>query len=79
VNEPLWRKVLCWMAVTSFFLLPLCAFVVVVSSVVAGEGLSPREVDNFKAFSSYQATLGGLVLGLAGLNTWDKKIANGPK
>ena len=75
--EPLWRKILCWGAVVCFFLLPLIAFVVVLSSVVAGGGLTDHEVANFKAFSGYQTTLGALVFGLAGLNTWDKMNGNG--
>jgi hypothetical protein len=73
MNDPLWRKILCWGAVISFFLLPLVAFVVVVSSVLVGAGLSDQEVQNFKAFSGYQATLGALVFGLAGLNTWQQR------
>jgi hypothetical protein len=77
MSEPLWRKILCWGAMTSFFLLPFVAFIVVVYSVTLGAGLTDTEVQNFKAFSSYQTTLAALVFGLAGLNSWDKKIANG--
>jgi hypothetical protein len=77
VKEPLWRGVLCWGAVLSFFALPITAFVVVIASVISGGGLSTQEVDNIKAFSGYQATLGALVFGLAGLNTWDRR--NGAK
>jgi hypothetical protein len=80
MKEPLWRQVLCWGAVICFFLLPLTAFLIVVYGITVGSVgfLSEEEFKFFKEFTPFEATLATLVFGLAGLNTWDKKI-NGVK
>lgn len=78
MNEPLWRKVLCWGAVACFFVMPGTAFALVVyDAFTAGTFLRAEDIGNLKAFSTYQATLTALLFGLAGLNTWDRR--NGSK
>lgn len=81
MQEPLWRQVLCWGAVVSFFVMPSLLFILVFYNAIRREGfLTPEEIHDFQALSPYQATLAALVVGLAGLNTWDKRTTStGPK
>jgi hypothetical protein len=61
-------------------MLPLTVFSIAVYSTTIGSVgfLSTEEAKLFQEFTPFEATLATLVFGLAGLNTWDKKI-NGVK
>jgi len=75
---PPWRKFLCWAAVLTFFLFPMTFFVLeMLSFLTPLHNLSEQELANFKWMREYMMMLAGLVFGLAGLNSWDKR--NGGK
>ena len=66
MTEPFWRTVLCWIAVVTFFALPLVVFVLQVFERLP----DPKELEWLG--NVYKADV-ALVFGLAGLNSWDKR------
>ena len=75
MKEPLWRQFLCWGAVGLFVLFPLLVFFLrLVSEQLPGFDF---DVEKYRYMIPYFQTLTGLVFGLAGLNSWDKR--NGQK
>jgi hypothetical protein len=70
-SEPLWRTTLCWIAVFTFFALPLVLFIYQVFRIV------PDPLHEFGWVGNVYKADAALVFGLAGLNSWDKR--NGVK
>jgi hypothetical protein len=68
--EPLWRKALCWGSVGIFLVLPLVIF----SARLFGVPNIAETVDASKFLLPYFQMITGLVFGLAGLNTVDRRI-----
>lgn len=66
ITEPLWRTVLCWTALVTFFALPFIVFVCQVLEHLP----APSELEWLG--NVYKADV-ALVFGLAGLNSWDKR------
>lgn len=64
--EPRWRIALCWIAVITFFALPLLVFIFQVFARLP----DPKEMEWLG--NVYKADA-ALVFGLAGLNSWDKR------
>jgi hypothetical protein len=73
MNEPLWRKALCWGAVGSFFGLPILVWIVQIAAIQSPWLRLEEHTDEFKYLEGYHAILAALVFGLAGLNSWDKR------
>ena len=75
-GDPLWRKVLNWGAVITFFTVPLIVFVFQVTS----EEEYPKwfnfaqHIGEFKWLGNFYNSVTALVFGLAGLNSWDKRL-----
>lgn len=76
-EEPLWRKVLCWGSVVTFFTLPLITFALHVVALETSMRFA-EHISDFKFLGTVYASVTALVFGLAGLNSWDKRI-NGKK
>ncbi|HET9374326.1 MAG TPA: hypothetical protein VFO40_05105 [Chthoniobacterales bacterium] len=76
MEEPLWRDVLCWGAVITFFSMPLAAFVLHVVSLESHMEFA-KHLSDFKWLGNVYTAVSALVFGLAGLNSWDKR--NGSK
>lgn len=70
--DPLWRQVLCWGAVLTFLTLPLVVFVLTVLSFEVDWLHFDKHRDEYKFLVPYFQTVTALVLGLAGLNTFDR-------
>lgn len=76
MNEPRWRTALCWGAVITFLTLPLLVFILhLISDEVTWFHFS-EHLAEYKFLTPYFQTVTGLVLGLAGLNSFDKHSAN---
>lgn len=71
MNEPRWRQILCWGAVTMFFGLPLGVFILHFAAIEFGWQFDNR-IEEFAGIMPVYQTITGLVFGLAGLNSWDK-------
>lgn len=65
--EPLWRTVLCWIAVLTFFALPLALFIYQIFRPVSDP------LREFGWLGNVYKADAALVFGLAGLNSWDKR------
>jgi hypothetical protein len=79
VQDPLWRKVLNWGAVTTFFTAPAIIFVL---QIFSEESWAPwihfaKHLVEFKWLGNFYTSVTALVFGLAGLNSWDKRLSNG--
>lgn len=79
MKDPLWRTCLNWGAVITFFTAPLLIFLLQVTSEESwNKWLNFAEhIGEFKWLAQFYASVTALVFGLAGLNSWDKRIANG--
>jgi hypothetical protein len=74
MHEPRWRALLCWGSVGIFLVLPLVIF----SARLFGVPNIAETVDASKFLLPYFQMITGLVFGLAGLNTVDRRfIGNG--
>jgi hypothetical protein len=71
MEEPFWRKALCWGSVGIFLVLPLVIF----SARLFGVPNIAETVDASKFLLPYFQSITALVFGLAGLNTWDRRLA----
>ena len=80
MNEPLWKTVLNWGAVIVFFILPIGMLIVHVYALThpgwVSKPLSGKEEYDFNYLFSLQRDTTFLVIGLAGLKTWEV-IKNG--
>jgi threonine/homoserine/homoserine lactone efflux protein len=70
-NEPLWRTILCWSAVIVFFALPLIVFVI---QVFSGAEARHQMLKDFDWLGNIYRTVTALLFGLAGLNSYDKRL-----
>jgi hypothetical protein len=79
MNEPSWRKALCWCAVVSFFSAPLLFFTVEILSIMvpSWHTITKDEISELKWLADWHRMLAALVFGLAGLNSFDKWKGNG--
>jgi hypothetical protein len=71
MDEPTWRRVLCWGAVVTFFAMPLIALTFHVIAIQLGWKADER-VTELKGLLPVYYTVSSLVFGLAGLNTFDR-------
>jgi hypothetical protein len=79
-KEPLWRQVLCWAAVISFFAIPTgFYFMQVICMLVPAWQITDAELKHFQWLGNYLRTLATLVFGLAGLNSFDSWKGGGKK
>ena len=75
-QEPLWKTVLYWGTVITFFTLPMLVFVihlVLIGWPEALHGNAGAHLGEFKYVFEFHRTLAALVFGLAGLNSWDRR------
>jgi hypothetical protein len=73
MEEPLWRKTLCWGAVILFLTLPLRILALRIVSDFPGLRFA-ESINSAKYLVPYFQSLSALVFGLAGLNTWDRRL-----
>jgi hypothetical protein len=73
MKEPLWRRALCWGTISMFLGLPILVWIVQIAAIQSPWLKLEEHTAEFKYLESYHAILAGLVFGLAGLNSWDKK------
>lgn len=71
MKEPLWRTVLCWGAVTTFFTFPLSVFALRIFSIEYHWEISERWPE-FHGVGTFYQTIAALVFGLAGLRSFDR-------
>jgi hypothetical protein len=77
MNDPLWRTVLCWGTVITFLSAPLLVFILhIVSDEVPWLHFS-QHIKEYGFMVPFFQSITALVFGLAGLHSWDKRIANG--
>jgi len=72
MSDPLWRTVLYWGTVVSFFTLPFLVFSIHLALIgYPGilHGNAPGHAGEFKYVFEFHRTLAALVFGLAGLHT----------
>jgi hypothetical protein len=70
--DPLWRIILYWGTVISFFTLPLLVFSIHLALIGYPQilqGNAPSHAGEFKYVFEFHRTLAALVFGLAGLHT----------
>jgi len=73
VDEPLWRKTLCWGATLLFLTLPISVLTLrIVADSVPGLRWS-ESLEKAEFIIPYFQSLTALVFGLAGLNVWDRR------
>jgi hypothetical protein len=77
-GDPLWRQILCWCAVATFFTLPFAILLyhliaVEVSSLHFEEYLDKHPGD-FRYIANFYQTNTALLIALAGLHSWDKRL-----
>jgi hypothetical protein len=73
-SDPLWRKVLCWCAVVTFFSAPLAYFIL---TYLTWELPALRDLPEhgfWATLGEWYRILAALVFGLAGLHSWDKRV-----
>jgi hypothetical protein len=75
--EPRWRLWLNWAAVIAFFSFPIVFFLLQIIGVQSPWFRFEEHVKEFSWTRDYFKVICFLVLGLAGLNSWDKR--NGAK
>src|ERR1700739_3349387 len=73
--EPLWRRVLNWGTVITFFSAPLLIFCL---QVLSEENWAPwfnfaKHLGEFKWLGNFYNSITALTFGLAGLNSWDRR------
>lgn len=73
MKEPLWKTVLNWGAVLTFFLLPLTVFI---SQFTIFTDMAAQK-DDLDYLKTFMTNITLLVFGLAGLRTWETIKANG--
>lgn len=71
MNEPLWRKILCWGSTLIFLLTPP-----VILTLQIADHLNARDVEVAKSMSPMYMAISAVMAGLAGLNTF-AAIKNG--
>jgi hypothetical protein len=78
VKEPLWKTVLNWGTVITFFTLPAFLITVQIYSHTHPDWWqhTPQEQDRFHYLNDFLRNVTLLVFGLAGLRTWEQ-IKNG--
>jgi hypothetical protein len=80
--DPLWRKVLCWCAVVTFFTLPTGIFIYhLISIEVTGlhfEDYLDKHPGDFRYLANFYSTNTALLIALAGLHSWDKRLNGKP-
>lgn len=72
MDEPLWRKFLCWGSVFLFLTLPLSILILRLVSDSSPDLRWSASLQEAKYIIPYFQSLTALVFGLAGLNTWDR-------
>lgn len=72
-QEPKWRLWLNWAAVIAFFAFPLLFFLLQVIAIQSPWLQFENHLKEFLWAREYFKVVCILVLGLAGLNSWDKK------
>jgi hypothetical protein len=78
MEEPAWRRVLCWGSVILFLSLP--PTILILRLVSDSYHLRWAEsIESAKYVVPYFTSLTGLVFGLAGLNTWDRLNGKHPE
>jgi hypothetical protein len=72
VKEPLWRSVLCWGAVFTFFTVPLVGITLL---ILADRVPSIRDhISEYKFIGPFFQSVTALVFGLSGLRSLDKYV-----
>jgi hypothetical protein len=74
-HEPLWRKILNWGTVITFFSAPLLIFGL---QILSEENWAPwfhfaKHLGEFKWLGNFYNSITALTFGLAGLNSWDRR------
>ena len=72
MKDPLWRIVLNWGAVVTFFSAPLFVFVLQILDYKM-EWIRVDIIDHFRWMGGFYASVTALVFGLAGLNSFDRR------
>jgi hypothetical protein len=76
-KEPRWRTLLCWGSVILYLTLPVTILIVRLLADHFPEYHWADSLSEAKFMIPYFTSLTALVFGLAGLNTFDRKVENG--
>lgn len=77
-EEPKWRRALNWAAVISFFAFPVLYFLLELIAIQSPWLRFEEHLRDFSWTRDYFKIVCILVLGLAGLNSWDKRNGHKP-
>jgi hypothetical protein len=77
-KEPRWRTTLCWGSVILYLTIPPIILMIRLLSDHFPDFHWAESLSQAKFMIPYFTSLTALVFGLAGLNTFDRKMGNGP-
>lgn len=81
MNEPLWRRVLCWGVVITYLTLPLLVMTLYIIGKETPDFHFEEYAKNLTFIKTFYETITALAFGLSGLHSFDRfiQLKNGKK